>query len=214
MPENVSRGKRVRCSKCGSAFYDLGRKRAACPNCNRADLITNGTIAEVSLQLIGGGHNDARQGWTDGWVTQNAKGAAYLNCEFTVTVGSFATRKFRDLIGLYTPKGAWWGNKGRRTIRDILNSANNLRDDDYSPTALSARCLGSLGDLNDLIFIAEIGVGRGPSGMEKNELKAVLTPEDERFISTQRSNTSALGAQNSLLGIRKSNAQPVWMSKV
>lgn len=215
MTQQTNRGKRVRCSECGSTYYDLGRKKAACPNCVRTSLIKEGTIAELSLRLISGGHNDPSQGWTDDWVTQNSRGAAYLNCEFTVTSGPFATQKFRDLIGLHTPKGAWWGNRGRRTIRDILNSANNLLDEDYSPTALAARHLESLGDLNGLIFTAEIGVGKGPNGFEKNEIRAVLTPEDERFMSADRAEPLTQEGRNSSIRAQRPNTdEPVWITKV
>ena len=214
MSQQSNRGKRVRCPKCGSSYYDRGRKKAVCPNCNRESLVKEGTIAEVSLRLIGGGHNDQRQGWTDGWVTQNSKGAAYLNCEFTIISGPYTAQKFKDLIGLHTPKGAWWGNKGRKTIRDILNSTHNLLDEDYSATALAARHLDSLGDLNGVSFIAEIGIGKGPNGLEKNEINAVLTPGDERFMSVDRSEAVMQEGEGSSLEDAKPGAKPVWMNKV
>ena len=173
-----------------------------------------GTVAEVSLRLIRGGHNDERQGWTDGWVTQNSKGAAYLNCEFTITSGPHANQKFTDLIGLYTPKGSWWGNKGRKTIRDILNSTYELLDDDYSETALAARHLDSLGDLNGVSFIAEIGIGKGPNGLEKNEINAVLTPADERFTSVDRSEALLQKGEGASREAATAGAKPVWITKV
>ena len=116
-------------------------------------------IAEVITTSVGG------QIWA-----QNSKG-----CLSSLELRSFqAARcsKITDLIGLYTPKGSWWGNKGRKTIRDILNSTHELLDDDYSETALAARHLESLGNLNGVTFIAEIGMGKGPNGLEK--IKSML----------------------------------------
>jgi len=215
MPEQTNRGKKIRCSKCGAQYYDLGRKKAPCPSCNRASLIKAGTLAEISLRLIKGGYNDPRQGWTDGWVTQNSAGAAYLNCEFEITAGPFAGKKFRGLIGLHTPKGAWWGEKGRQTIREILNSAHNLSNEDYSPDAIETRLLSSLGQLNSLAFAAEIGLGKGPNGLEKNEISAVITPDDERYSTVERAKALSEPAPHRPSKAEDtSSKRPIWMSKV
>jgi len=222
MREPKNRGQKTRCPKCGTQYYDLGRKRTPCPSCHRASLIEAGTVAEVSLRIKRGGHNDPDQGWTDGCATANKNGAAWLDCEFELTAGELAGKKFRSLIGLHTPKGAWWGNEGRRTIRNILNSAHSLLNEDYSQEAITARRLKSLAELDGLTFVAEIGVGKGKDGLETNELSAALTPDDERFSSKKR--TSVTDGVSSGLGdmtgknppkLSEDTAfTPVWMSKV
>ena len=222
MSEQKNRGQKTKCSKCGSQYYDFGRKRAPCPSCHRASLIKAGTVAEVSLRIKRGGHNDPDQGWTDECATVNKNGAAWLDCEFEITTGELAGKKFRSLIGLSTPKGPWWGNEGRRTIRNILNSAHSLSNEDYSQEAITARQLKSLADLDGLTFLAEIGVPKGKDGLETNELSAALTPDDDRFRSKKRTSdtNSASNEPDDMTGknppkpSKDTAFTPAWMSKV
>jgi hypothetical protein len=222
MSEQKNRGQKIKCPKCGSLYYDLSRKHAPCPSCHRASLIEDGTVAEVSLRIKRGGYNEPDQGWTDECATANKNGAAWLDCEFEIIVGELAGKKFRSLIGLHTPKGPWWGNEGRRTIRNILNSAHSLLNEDYSHEATSARRLKSLAELDGLTFLAEIGVRKGKDGLEANELSAALTPDDECFSSTKRASEtdSVSNGRDDMTGksspkLSENTAYtPVWMSKV
>jgi hypothetical protein len=222
MREPKNRGQKFRCRKCGTQYYDLGLKRAPCPSCHRASLIEAGTVAEVFLQIKRGGHNDPDQGWTDGCATANKNGAVWLDCEFELTSGELAGKKFQSLIGLHTPKGSWWGNEGRRTIRNILNSAYSLSNDDYSREAVTARRLKSLVELDGLTFVAEIGVGKGRNGLVRNELRTALTPDDERFSNIKRSaatdsvakDPGDVTGKNPPALFENAAFTPVWMSKV
>ena len=63
------------------------------------DLIPRGTIVPVRMTIRPGGYDDASQGWTGGYATQNAAtGSVYLNCEFVILEGLHARRKVWSLI--------------------------------------------------------------------------------------------------------------------
>jgi len=221
MAKESNLGKKIRCPKCGTQVYDLGRKFFSCPSCHKASLIKSGSIAPVRLGIKPGGHNDPEQGWTDGCATRNQAGAVYLNCQFEVTGGEFAGKKFASLVGLHTPKGPWWGNEGRKTLRGILNSAHSLEDDDYSPEALASRHLNSLTAFDGIEFIAEIGVRKGTDGLERNELKAPITPDDPKFRELHRTDarsaseivTEKLDKSGSPDPTQNLKFTPVWLGK-
>lgn len=181
MAKENKRGNKLRCKKCGASFYDLGRKKPQCPACHKASLIPDGSVARVRLGIKSGGYNDPEHGWTDDCATRNKAGAVYLNCQFEVTSGEHAGKRFFSLIGLHTPKGPWWGNKGRKTLRDILNSAHEISDSDYSPHAIASRQVESLSSFDGIEFIAEIGIRKDKDGIGRNELKSSVTPDDKRF---------------------------------
>ena len=146
-------------------------------------IMPDGLIARIRLKIKSGGYNDPENGWTNGCATRNQTGAVYLNCQFEVTDGEYAGKRFFSLIGLHTPKGAWWGNKGRKTLRDILNSAHEIADNDYTPHAIRSRQLESLSSFDGVEFVAEIGVRKDQGGVDRNELKSVITPDDKRFAA-------------------------------
>ena len=58
---------------------------------NGFDIIPKGTLAKVHMTIKPGGFDDASQGWTGGWATQNnTTGSVYLACEFVITEGKYA----------------------------------------------------------------------------------------------------------------------------
>ena len=222
MANESSRGKKTRCPKCGGQYYDLGRRNARCPACHKASLIEDGSIAQVRLGIKDGGHNDPEQGWTDGCATRNQAGAVYLNCQFEVLNGKHTGKRFYSLIGLYTPKGPWWGNKGRKTLREILNSAHAISDGDYSPRAINARRLQSLSVFDGMEFFAEISIKKEEGGLDRNELKAPITPDDPRFTELSGSGDAKI-SQNSepetdLVSVSdpfdRPGYTPAWLSRV
>ncbi len=81
------------------------------------NLIPTHTIAKVRMSIRKGGYDDLEQGWSGGYATQNdVTGSVYLNCEFIILEGPYVHRKVWNLIGLYSPKGSAWANKGRAFI--------------------------------------------------------------------------------------------------
>ena len=131
-------------------------------------LIPNKTLAKVKLRIRPGGYDETTQGWTDGYATRSASGSVYLNVEFTVIGGEYSGRKIFSTIGLRSPKGSWWGTKGRLFMRDIVNSAYGLQPDDLSSKALKARELQGLGELDGLEFVACIKKSKNRDGKIEN----------------------------------------------
>ena len=180
MAQNL--GKKYTCPKCKKKYYSLESKRPSCPSCAVNDLIPDATEAKVTLKIRPGGYDDEVQGWTDGVASKGKTGAAYLNCEFTVIQGPHKNRKIFSLIGLRSPKGAWWGNKGRAFIINIINSAHGIPASDQSLEAIKYRKLDSLKDLDGLEFMARISISKDASGKPKNEVEeAVVLAEPKEY---------------------------------
>jgi hypothetical protein len=138
-------------------------------------VVPAGTICTLHMTIRPGGVGD------DGWLKKSADGGSEgLDCEFTITAGEHAKRKFWQIFTLQgTTEGhAEAGKISRKTLRAILESARGIRPDDKSEAAQAARKLDSWGDLDQLRFIAKLGV-RPASGNypAKNTILEVVTPE-------------------------------------
>lgn len=149
---------------------------------DNANLIPKGTLARVRLTIRPGGFDDPAQGWTGGYATRATSGAVYLNGEFTVTEGPYARRKIFTLIGLYSPKGPDWANKGRSLVRGMLNSARGISGKDVSPQAQAARRIAGFADLDGLEFLARIDVGADTNGDDRNEIRSAVTPDHRDYV--------------------------------
>ncbi len=158
------------------------------------------TIAKVALTIRPGGQGEG------GWLTQSqSSDAQYLNCEFVITEGEFAKRKFWTNLtvsgGKVDEQGcSKAGNITRATLRAVLESARNVRPDDESDDAKRKRLVNGYGDFNEIEFWARIGVeparDQYPS---KNKLGSVITPDKPGY--GQESGTSQAPA-----------ATPTWQS--
>lgn len=140
------------------------------------DLIPQGTIVKVHMKVRPGGYDDPDKGWTGGYATRSdATGAIYLDCEFTVMGGKYNKRKVWSLIGLHSPKGPKWEAMGRAMIRAALESARGIKPSDMSETAMKARQISGLADLNGLEFVAKIDVEEGQNGYgDKNKISTAI----------------------------------------
>jgi hypothetical protein len=147
-------------------------------------LIADGTIAPVHLTIRPG---NAGEG---GWLKRSKDGGSMaLDCEFTVVEGPFARRKFWSL---FTVEGSTEGHQkaaeiSASRIRAILESAYGVRPDDESDAAKSKRRLNSWGDLNDVRFVAKIGIEKGKDGYkDKNTLDAAVTPDRKAWAKIEQ----------------------------
>ncbi|AIF82033.1 hypothetical protein I862_07395 [endosymbiont of Acanthamoeba sp. UWC8] len=148
------------------------------------NLIPQGTIAKVKMIIRPGGYDDLEQGWTGGYATQNdVTGSVYLNCEYIILEGEYAHRKVWGLIGLYSPKGTAWANRGRVFIKAMLNSAYNLHPQDISPSAQAKRHIKGLSDLDGIEFLAQIEINKDRNGESKNEIRLAITPDHKDYAS-------------------------------
>lgn len=150
---------------------------------SNTDIIPKGTIAKVHMTLRPGGYDDPSQGWTGGYAKRGMTGSVYLDAEYTILEGPYAKRKIWTLIGLYSPNGPNWANMGRSLIRNILNSARGLKDNDNSPEAQKARMITGFADLDGIEFIARIDVGQDSNGQDKNEIRAAVTKSHKAYAT-------------------------------
>jgi hypothetical protein len=149
-------------------FNDAGEQRSF-------DLIPAGTVCTLQLTIRPGGAGDG------GWLRRAKDGGSEgLACEFTVVDAEYAKRKLWQLFTLHgtTPGHAEAGEISRNTVRAILESARNIRPDDKSEAAQNARKLSGWADLDQIRFIARLGV-RPAEGQyaAKNTISEVVTPE-------------------------------------
>ena len=127
------------------------------------DLIPKGTIVPVRMTIKPGGHDDPSQNWTGGYATQSFDtGSVYLAAEFVVTAGNHAKRKMWSNIGLYSPKGATWGQMGRSFIRAALNSARRIQ---------------GFHELDGIEFLARVDVEKDAKGGDRNVVKLAVEPD-------------------------------------
>lgn len=148
------------------------------------DLIPRGTLAKLRMTINPGGYDDPAQGWTGGYASQSFDtGSIYLACEFVVLEGPHAKRKLWSNIGLYSPKGATWGQMGRSLIRAILNSARNASPSDNTPAAVAARRIQGFQELDGIVFAARIDVEKDSKGEDRNVVKLAIEPDHKDYAA-------------------------------
>jgi hypothetical protein len=148
------------------------------------DLIPAGTIASVQLRIRPGNVGE------DGLLTRSSTGGEMLNCEFVVVDGPYAKRKFWTyLVVEGTSAGhAEAAEISRRTLRQILESARNIRPSDMSDEARKRRT-ADLKDFDGIVCIVRIGIekgkprndGSGENYADKNVIAAVITPDRKEW---------------------------------
>lgn len=139
------------------------------------------------IRIKKGGYDDPSKGWTGGYATKNpSTGSVYLNCEFTVTEGEFKGRKYFSLIGLHSEKGPTYGNIGLSQMRSIIDSANELKEDDDSSQAIAIRKDFDFEMLDGLEFWSISKIGKDNNSQPRNELGKIVTPDSKEWsmIST------------------------------
>jgi len=193
----------------------MGKRKASCPKCQKDNILPDGSVVQVKLKIKPGGYNDFKFGWTDGMASEGKAGAIYLDCEFSVLSPPQVGKKFFSLIGLHSPKGPWWGNKGRELIRGILNSTNDISDQDRSVEAISVRRLKSLKDLDGAVFHAKVKAVKGDDGRWKNEFDTAVVKDGivERPDADKKDLNSTeidCGGSDEVTQAQ-SDVQPMWM---
>lgn len=149
-----------------------------------SDLIPDGTIAPVHLTIRPGNSGEG------GWLKRSKAGdSEAIDCEFTVTEGPNAKRKFWTL---FTIQGTTEGHQkaadfSASRIRAILESAQGVRPDDESDSAKNMRRINSWANLNNVRFIAKIGIEKGKDGYkDKNILAEVITPDRKQWAKIEQ----------------------------
>ncbi|MDR1139422.1 hypothetical protein ACJZL3_04390 [Wolbachia endosymbiont of Rhagoletis cingulata] len=142
-------------------------------------LIPKGTIVKVKMTIKPGGYEH--------WFTKSpTTGSIYLNTEFTVIEGLYEKHKIYQIIGIKSSKAEdTWGEMGRSMLRSILESARDIHPHDNSESAILARKLNSIAELNGLEFTVKVGVITDEYG-EKNKIASVVTPEYRKNYEIDR----------------------------
>lgn len=181
------------------------------------DLIPKNTLVKVHMKVRPGGYDDPSQGWTGGIATRSeSSGAVYLDCEFTVIGGKFNKRKVWSLVGLYSSKGPKWGQMGRTFVRAALESARGIKSADASDTAMKARQISGLSDLNGLEFIAKVDVQEGQDGYDdKNAIQNVIPVTHKEYAALMSGEAGPAQTQQSAPPPNagaSSGGTPAWMN--
>lgn len=151
------------------------------------ELIPDGTFAKVTMTIRPGGvdgENDFDEGLLKASKTSDVK---MLDCEFVITEGPNARRKFWQNFtvagGKVDEKGVSKGwNITKAVIRAIVDSALGLDPADMTEDAKSKRQFRGLADLNGITFVAKIKIERNndPQYADQNRLdRAVLATDPE-----------------------------------
>lgn len=142
---------------------------------NEVDLIPRNTVAPVIMTVRPGHAGDG------GWLTQSKSSPyRYMDCEFTVTDGPFAKRKFWTNIMVEhdnptEEKVAKTLGISRSKLRAILESARGIDPKDESEAAKTKRIVAGYGDFSGMEFVAKISVEAGSQGYsDKNGLDSAI----------------------------------------
>ena len=144
-------------------------------------LIPDKTIAKIIMVI--------RSDEEDALTQSKTSEAKMLNCEFMVISGKFENRKFwQNMVvsgGKQDKNGnSIAGNITRSTLRAILESSRNIKSDDASKNAVSARQVSSFWDFNEMEFVGKIKIKKAKKNSgydDKNELAVVITPDKPEY---------------------------------
>lgn len=144
-------------------------------------LIPNNTFAKV-IMIIRSDNEDAL-------IDSKSSDAKMLDCELTVLEGKFKNRKFWQNMVVSGGKedkngNSIAGNITRATLRAILESSRNIKSDDASKKAVTARQVKSFWDFNEMEFIANIKIEKAKKNSgydDQNKISLVVTPDKPEY---------------------------------
>jgi hypothetical protein len=175
-------------------YNDAGNQRTF-------ELIPDRTVVPVQLTVRPGNVGEG------GWLSRSKDGHSEgLDCEFTVTDGDYAKRKFwtRFTVDGTTPGHTEAADISRRTLRAILESARGIRPDDQSEDAKKAR-VAVYGDFNGLRFLVRVGVQPPRDGYPaKNILREVITPDRREWTAIDQ------GSKPAVPTVPAASPKPEW----
>lgn len=154
------------------------------------ELIPDGTFAKVAMAIRKGGTNGQAEIDRGLLKASNSPGSdvLMLDCEFTVTEGPHARRKFWQMFtvqgGKVDENGVSIGWKiSKSTFRAMIDSALGLDPNDMSEAAKAKRVLRGLADLNGITCVAKIKVeaSEDPRYGDSNKLDRVVLPGEPEW---------------------------------
>lgn len=170
------------------------------------DLIPVGTTAPMVLTIKPGAKGEG------GWESSSDSSAyTWLSCEFTITAGKFANRKFWQNMMVSGPSEQAV-NITRSTLRGILESARQIKPEDESDDAKKKRIVSGYGDFSGLEFIGKIGIEKAKPGSgyeDKNKLLAPV-PVTSKDYAAAKSGASASGSPSPAPSNNSGSSVPKW----
>jgi hypothetical protein len=184
-----------------------------------SDLIPDGTFAKVAMTIRPGGVDGQTEIDQGLLKTSNTPGSDVLSldCEFTVTEGRLARRKFWQTFtvsgGKVDEKGASIGwNISKRTFRAMIDSALGLDPDDHGEDAKAKRRLRGLADLDGITFVARISVepSRNPAYPDQNRLEHPVLPTEPEWRAVMDGQEVPARPTRARTAANTAVTQPAW----
>ena len=183
------------------------------------ELIPDGTFAKVRLTIRPGGVNGATPMDAGVLKASQSSDARMLDCEFTVTEGAHARRKFWQSFtvagGKVDEKGQSIGWKiSKSTFRAMVDSALALDPKDESPAAKAKLVLPGLKHLDGITFAARIMVepASNPQYRDQNRIANVVLPDEPQHGAVMRGETVAPEPVNAPPRKTASSTPPGWQA--
>jgi hypothetical protein len=183
------------------------------------ELIPDGTFAKLTMIIRPGG-NDG-QAEIDQCLLKAPKDPTsdvrMLDCEFTVSEGPLARRKFWQMFtvqgGKVDENGvsiAWKISKS--TFRAMIDSALGFDPQDMSEAAKQKRILRGLADLSGISFIAKIKVEASEDARygDQNRLDRVVLPTEKEWKLVMEGKDVPASPSRSRGAAKTASAQPAW----
>ncbi|HET6377009.1 MAG TPA: hypothetical protein VFG05_01665 [Methylocella sp.] len=185
------------------------------------ELIPDGTFAKVTMSIRAGGidgQSEINQALLKA-PKDPTSDVRMLDCEFTLTEGPHAKRKFWQM---FTVQGGKLDENGvsiawkisKSTFRAMIDSALGLDPQDMSEAAKQKRILRGLADLNGITFAAKIKVepSSDPRYGDQNRLDRVVLPNEKEWRAIMNGETVAPSPSRSKAPAQPHSppAQPAW----
>jgi len=195
------------------AMYDMNDAEPQ----KSGELIPDGTFAKVTMAIRAGGLDG--QGEVDKRLLKAPKDPAsdvrLLDCEFTVTEGPHAKRKFWQMFtvqgGKVDEHGVSIGWKiSKSSFRAMIDSALGLDPGDTSEAAKAKRVLRGLADLSGITFVGKIKIepSADPRYGDQNRLDRVVLPNEKEWKAVMEGRD--VPASPSRRAAAVSAGQPAW----
>lgn len=170
------------------------------------DLIPAGTVAPMILTIKPGSTGEG------GWESTSATSEyTWLNCEFTITEGKYANRKFWQNMMVSGPSDQAV-NITRSTLRGILESARKIKPDDESQEAKAKRVVSGYGDFSGMEFVGKIGIDKQKPGSQYSDSNKLLAavPVGSKDYQAAKSGASASGSPTPTPSNNAGGSVPAW----
>jgi hypothetical protein len=182
------------------------------------ELIPDGTLAKVAMTIRPGGIDGPNEIDRGLLKASSLSDALLLDCEFTVTEGPHARRKFWQMFtvagGKVDEQGVSIGWKiSKSTFRAMIDSALGLDPNDMSETTKQKRILRGLADLNGIVFVAKIRVepSDNPAYRDQNRLDRVVLPNEKGWKAVMEGREVAPSpSRRATAATAQPSAQPAW----